>query len=186
MARALQGAPGLHRCASPQRARRVPMRRLLPVCLLLVMAVPQACHRDEVTAPRASAAAGGADPSTSRIAFVSTRDGNREIYVMASDGSAQTRLTNVPEWDYQPSWSADGSRIVFVSQRGHCDCLYVMAPDGSAVTTLTHHDSWWGDQRPTWSPDGQAIGVTRFLSRQIHVHPGAAGGAGGKKNGRGA
>src|SRR5437588_5350314 len=154
------------------------MRRLLPVCLLLVMAVPQACHRDEVTAPRASAAAGGADPSTSRIAFVSTRDGNREIYVMASDGSAQTRLTNVPEWDYQPSWSADGSRIVFVSQRGHCDCLYVMAPDGSAVTTLTHHDSWWGDQRPTWSPDGQAIVFTRFLADNVDVYRVAADGSG--------
>src|SRR5256886_17393956 len=147
MARARQGAPGLHRCASPQRARRSPMRRLLPVCLLLVMAVPQACHRDEVTAPRTSAAAGGADPSTARIAFVSTRDGNREIYVMASDGSAQTRLTNVPEWDYEPSWSPDGNRIAFVSQRGRCDDLYVMDPDGSAPTRLTQPAAPWGGAR---------------------------------------
>src|SRR5437588_668340 len=153
------------------------MRRLLPVCLLLVMAVPQACHRDEVTAPRTSPAAGGADPSTARIAFVSTRDGNREIYVMASDGSAQTRLTNVPEWDYEPSWSPDGNRIAFVSQRGRCDCLYVMAPDGSAVTTLTRHDSWWGDRRPTWAPDGQAIVFTRFLADNVDVYRIAAGGS---------
>src|SRR5437868_1247184 len=153
------------------------MRRRFPLLLSLGVAVPQACHRDEVTAPRASAAAGGADPSTSRIAFVSTRDGNREIYVMASDGSAQTRLTNVPEWDYQPSWSADGSRIVFVSQRGHCDCLYVMAPDGSAMTTLTRHNSWWGDRRPSWSPDGQAIVFTRFLADNVDVYRIAAGGS---------
>src|SRR5205823_10086579 len=133
------------------------MRRLFPLFLLLVVAVPQACHRDEVTAPRMSAATGGADPSTSRIVFVSTRDGDREIYVMASDGSAQTRLTNVPEWDYEPSWSPDGNRIGFVSQRGRSDRLYVMAPDGSAVTTLTRHDSWWGDRRPSWAPDGQTI-----------------------------
>ena len=83
------------------------MRRLLAVCVLLAIAVPQACHRDEVTAPRMSAAAGGADPSTARIAFVSTRDGNREIYVMASDGSAQTRLTNVPECP-APTYGSEG------------------------------------------------------------------------------
>src|SRR5438067_1928905 len=177
MARALQGAPGLHRCPTPQSARRIPMRRLLPLCLLLAMAVPQACQRDEVTAPRTSAAAGGAAPSAARIAFVSTRDGNREIYVMASDGSAQTRLTNVPEWDYEPSWSPDGNRIAFVSQRGRCDCLYVMAPDGSAVTTLTRHDSWWGDRRPTWAPDGQAIVFTRFLADNVDVYRIAAGGS---------
>src|SRR5438477_4458038 len=153
------------------------MPRLLPVWLLLVVAVQQACHRDEVTAPRMSAATGGADLSTSRIAFVSTRDGNREIYVMASDGSAQTRLTNVPEWDYEPSWSPDGNRIAFVSQRGRCDCLYVMAPDGSAVTTLTRHDSWWGDRRPTWAPDGQAIVFTRFLADNVDVYRIAAGGS---------
>ncbi|PYP52557.1 MAG: hypothetical protein DMD45_04205 [Gemmatimonadetes bacterium] len=153
------------------------MRRLLAVCVLLAIAVPQACHRDEVTAPRMSAAAGGADPSTARIAFVSTRDGNREIYVMASDGSAQTRLTNVPEWDYEPSWSPDGNRIAFVSQRGRCDCLYVMAPDGSTVTALTSHDSWWGDRRPTWSPDGQAIAFTRFLADNVDVYRIAADGS---------
>ena len=30
----------------------------------------------------------------SKIAFVSNRDGNQEIYVMNADGSNQTRLTN--------------------------------------------------------------------------------------------
>ncbi len=58
------------------------MRRLLPVSLVLAIAVPQACHRDEVTAPRMLASAGGVEPSRSRIAFVSTRDGSRDVYVM--------------------------------------------------------------------------------------------------------
>ncbi|MBV8857816.1 MAG: PD40 domain-containing protein, partial [Acidobacteria bacterium] len=32
----------------------------------------------------------------SRIAFVSTRDGDKEVYVMNADGTGQTRLTNDP------------------------------------------------------------------------------------------
>jgi Tol biopolymer transport system component len=35
-------------------------------------------------------------PDGRRIAFVSNRDGNLEIYVMNADGSGVTRLTNNP------------------------------------------------------------------------------------------
>ncbi|NIO48438.1 MAG: hypothetical protein GTN73_03215 [Candidatus Aminicenantes bacterium] len=40
-----------------------------------------------------------------KIAFVSYRDGNAEIYVMNADGSEQTNLTNNPDDDWGPSWS---------------------------------------------------------------------------------
>lgn len=153
------------------------MRRLLPVCLLLALAVPEACHRDEVTAPRTSVAAGGPDASTSRIAFVSTRDGDRDVYVMNADGSAQTRLTTHPGRDFDPSWSPDGGRIAFVTDRDRCECLYVMAPDGSGATFLTKHTSWWGDYKPAWSPDGQTIAFTRFLADNVDVYRIAADGS---------
>ena len=46
-----------------------------------------------------------------KIAFVSNRDGNREIYVMnAVDGSDQTRLTNNPAFDGFPDWSTAATR----------------------------------------------------------------------------
>jgi len=49
---------------------------------------------------------GGGGPSvlSEKIAFESDRDGNREIYVMNSDGSGQTNLTNN---------SADDQRAAF-------------------------------------------------------------------------
>jgi len=40
----------------------------------------------------------------SKIAFVSSRDGNNEIYVMNADGSNQIRLTNNPASDFYPGW----------------------------------------------------------------------------------
>lgn len=39
------------------------------------------------------------------IAFISSRDGNPEIYTMKADGSGQTRLTNDPASDKSPAWS---------------------------------------------------------------------------------
>jgi TolB protein len=41
-----------------------------------------------------------------KIAFVSTRDGNQEIYTMNPDGSAQTDISNSPGGDIAPGWSA--------------------------------------------------------------------------------
>src|SRR5262249_59023355 len=52
-----------------------------------------------------------------KIAFVSLRDSNAEIYVMDANGSNQTRLTNNSADDEQPSFSPDGSKIAFFSSR---------------------------------------------------------------------
>jgi Tol biopolymer transport system component len=43
-------------------------------------------------------------PDSRRIAFVSDRDGNREIYVMNADGSNQTNISRNPADDESPSW----------------------------------------------------------------------------------
>src|SRR5437764_13900736 len=43
--------------------------------------------------------------SSDLIAFVSTRDGHRAIYVMNADGSTQTRLTSSSAEDFSPAWS---------------------------------------------------------------------------------
>ena len=99
-----------------------------------------------------------------RIAFVSKRDGNFEIYVMDADGVNPRRLTNNPAKDLAPSWSPDGKRIAFISERdGHPDRnpgwftseIYVMDADGSNQINLTNHPS--DDGFLSWSPDGKRI-----------------------------
>ena len=44
-------------------------------------------------------------PDGRKIAFMSNRDGNSEIYVMDANGGNQINLTNNPSEDYEPSWS---------------------------------------------------------------------------------
>ena len=52
-----------------------------------------------------------------KIAFVSTRDGNNEIYTMNPDGSGQTNITNNKAVDEAPAFSPDGKKIAFESGR---------------------------------------------------------------------
>src|SRR5947209_7960012 len=63
----------------------------------------------------------GATPTpiggTSKIAFVSHRDGNYQIYTMNPDGTEQTNISNNKFNDMQPAWSFDVKRLAFVSDR---------------------------------------------------------------------
>jgi dipeptidyl aminopeptidase/acylaminoacyl peptidase len=85
-------------------------------------------------------------PNGSKIVFQSIRDGQAEIYVMNSDGTGQTRLTNNPAWDTAPAWSPDGTKILFTSLRddGVTPALYLMNADGSNQTRVTTgNDGVW-------------------------------------------
>jgi WD40-like Beta Propeller Repeat len=89
------------------------------------------------------------------IAFVSSRDGQAEIYSVNRDGTGLTRLTNNPAADWDPSWSPDGKRIAFVSDRSSYPEIYVMNADGSNVVRRTFFAN--SSSSPSWSPDGTRI-----------------------------
>jgi TolB protein len=102
-----------------------------------------------------AAATAPAQLTNTKIAFVSDRDGNLEIYVMNPDGTGQTRLTNNSAVDAIPAWSPNGKRIAFYSMRDGNAQIYVMNADGTNQTRLTNNAT--NDDWPTWSPDGTKI-----------------------------
>jgi Tol biopolymer transport system component len=57
-------------------------------------------------------------PDGSRVAFDSDVAGNVDVYTIAADGSALTRVTDDPAVDSEPSWSPSGRALVFASGRG--------------------------------------------------------------------
>lgn len=99
-------------------------------------------------------------PGPGRIAFVSARDGNSEIYTMNPDGSGLVNLTNNPASDDTPAWSPDGTKIAFVSFRDGNWEIYVMNADGSGLVNVTNNPT--SDYRPVWSPDGAKIAFVRY------------------------
>lgn len=70
-------------------------------------------------------------PDGSRIAFMSQREGNWEIFVVNVDGSNMARLTNNRVNDGMPCWSPDGNFIAFASDEGGTWGIWVVNADGS-------------------------------------------------------
>lgn len=88
-------------------------------------------------------------PDGTKIAFMSNRDGNSELYVMNRDGSNVRRLTNHPANDVTPTWSPTGQQIAFTSDRAGNPNIWIMNADGSQQRQLTRESH---ADRSTWSP----------------------------------
>jgi len=91
------------------------------------------------------------------VVFISTRDGNREVYAMQADGTAPVRLTESPEDEFFPTWSPDGSAIAFEREVDGARQVFVMTLADRAVAQLTTEGANSG---PRFSPDGARVAFT--------------------------
>ena len=107
-------------------------------------------------------------PDGRRIAFVSDRDGNLEIYAASADGSDLTRLTHNDMVDREPALSPDGGRVAFVSDRDGNLEIYAVNADGSEMARLTNNDA--DDWQPVWSPDGRRIAFVSERDGNLEIY----------------
>jgi Tol biopolymer transport system component len=105
-------------------------------------------------------------PPTERIAFVSTRGGQTDLWTMATDGTDKRQVTSDAAEDSAPAWSPSGTEIASTSNREDQRFeVYVSAWNGKYVKRLTTGTGT--KDLPDWSPDGKEIA---FLSSgTVHV-----------------
>jgi len=113
---------------------------------------------DEDTAPTLS-------PDGKKVAFMSRREGQWDVYVINVDGSNLKRLTTDAANDGLPTWSPDGNAVAFVSNRGGPWAVWAMSPEGDGQSQLftmegpsdgfvgsdTYASRGWAEERISWT-----------------------------------
>jgi TolB protein len=98
-------------------------------------------------------------PDGQQIAFMSSQNGDPEIYVINADGTRLHRITFAAGVNTSPAWNPKtGKEMVFVSDRGGdgAPVLYQMNSDGTSVSRIDLPDMGYVID-PAWSPNGQLI-----------------------------
>lgn len=94
---------------------------------------------------------------TSKILYVSTQTGNKELFLMDWDGYNPQQLTNNHSINLSPDISPDGREIIFTSyKRGNPD-LYKRAISSTVEVPVSHRRGL--NITGAWSPDGSKIAL---------------------------
>ena len=97
-----------------------------------------------------------------KIAFISTKTGNKEVYTIDFDGRNLKRITRNGSINLSPRWSPDGTKIAFTSYIRRNPDLYIIDFKLGKIFLFSHRTGL--NTAPAWSPDGRYLAVTMRTS----------------------
>ena len=108
-----------------------------------------------------------------RIAFMSNRDTNFEIYMMERDGTELTRLTDLSEVNkVLPAWSPRSRALAFLTnQVGEDDYQLIRSDDEGQNQQLLSADLVVAPGPINWSPTGEwvSFGAGRDAEAEVYI-----------------
>lgn len=124
---------------------------------------------------------GGGIPgiAESKIVFVSTRNGHKEIWSMDYDGANQRQLTHLGEIALGPKLSPDNSRVAFSSlNKGNWEIMMYSLVLNRLVAFPRHGGM---NISPAWSPDGLQLAFSSSQTGDPEIYLANADGSGLKR-----
>ncbi len=114
-----------------------------------------------------------------KIAFVATRTGRKEIYTADTDGANVTQLTRDNNISVAPSLSPDGRRLVYTGYKsGYADVYEIDLASGARNRIIKFPGTNSG---AAYSPDGGRLAVTVSKDGNPELYVTGTGGGGGRR-----
>jgi TolB protein len=115
----------------------------------------------------------------SKIVFISTRSGAKEVWMMDYDGAGQRQLTSLRSISLSPRLSPDGTRVAFTSfVKGTSDVsMYSLE-----LNRMVAFPRFGGTNvSPAWSPDGKQLAFSSSMRGDPEIFISDANGANPKR-----
>jgi TolB protein len=114
-----------------------------------------------------------------KVAFIATRSGKKEVYVADCDGSNVRQLTHDNTISVHPSLSPDGRRIAYTGyQSGYADVYVIDLASGSRNRIVNFPGTNSG---ATFSPDGGRLALTISKDGNPELYTVSANGGGARR-----
>ena len=117
--------------------------------------------------------------ATSKIAFVATRSGKKEVYVGDYDGTNVRQLTRDAVISVHPSISPDGRRIAYTGYQSGYPDVYVIDLASGARNRIVNFPGT--NSGAAFSPDGGRIALTVSKDGNPELYTVGAGGGGARR-----
>ena len=103
-----------------------------------------------------------------RIAFVSTRTGSQEIWVMDYDGFNQHPVTSYKSLSTTPRWTPDNTRLAFTSYAGGSPDIYMISLETNRRVPFAHYKGL--NTTPAFAPDGKRMALCSSMSGDPEIY----------------
>jgi TolB protein len=103
----------------------------------------------------------------SRIAFLSTGTGNKEIYICEFDGFAPRQLTRNNDITLFPAWSSDGNWMAYTSYKNKRPDLFIRDLKGTRETAVSKNGI---NTTPAWVPGTLELAATFSFSGDQEIY----------------
>ena len=104
-----------------------------------------------------------------RIAFISKRTGNKELYLCDYDGFAVQRITYKKSLSFTPDWSPDGQKLTFTCYDRGNSVLFLYEIMKNKFDILSGFQGL--NMSASWSPDGRKVAfvMTKDGNSEIYI-----------------
>jgi len=121
------------------------------------------------------ARAASPSPDGARIAYVSRRGKNYQLFIADLDGTDVVQVTQDERDSRRPNWSPDGQWLAFDAGGVASSSIYVVGLDGSGRKQLTAATQ---DTDAAWSPDGKFLALVSLRDGNAEIYVMNADGSG--------